>query len=66
MANYDMQEDYSISKIVNMALVEKYSIKSIAVLLSLEIEIVEKIANQCKQALKQSKPQGNREEEHKF
>ena len=66
MANYDMHEDYSISKIVNMAFVEKYSIKSIAVLLSLEIEIVEKIANQCKQALKLLKPQGNREEEHKF
>ena len=66
MANFDMHENYPVSKIVFRAFVEKYSIKSISALQSLEIEIVEKIANEFKQTLKQSKPQGKREEEHKF
>ena len=66
MAYSDMHEDYPVFKIVFMAFVEKYSIKSIAALLSLEIEKVEKITDEFKQTQKQSKPQGKREEEHKF
>ena len=66
MANYDMHDNFLVSKIVYMAFVEKYCIKSIAFLLSLEIEIVEKITNEFKQTLKQSKLQGKREEKHTF
>ena len=66
ITNSDRHEDYPVSEIAYMAFVEKYSIKSIAALMSLEIEIVRKITDEFKQKLKQSKPQGKREEEIKI
>ena len=62
ITNSNLHEDYPVSEVALMAFVEKYSIKSIAALMSLEIEIVRKITDE----FKQSKPQGKREEEIKI